>query len=142
MIEQEKPEGFTARFEVVSCFVEWRDEILLLLRQDQKPQPNTWGVPAGKLEGEEDRLQAMVRELKEETGLSINKTDLELLDKVFVSYPDYDFVYHIFRLRLDHQPEITINQQEHQDFRWVQPRQALELNLIKDLDSCLDLIYG
>lgn len=90
MIAEEKPDDFTPRFEVVSCFVEWQDKILLLHRQEHKPQPDTWGVPAGKLEGDEDSLQAMVRELREETGLNINKTDLEFLDRVFVSYPGYD----------------------------------------------------
>jgi ADP-ribose pyrophosphatase YjhB (NUDIX family) len=50
MISKNKPENFTPKFEVVSCFVEYKNEILLLLRQDHKPQGNTYGVPAGKID--------------------------------------------------------------------------------------------
>ncbi len=42
MISKDKLENFTPKFEVVSCFVEYKNEILLLLRQDHKPQHNTW----------------------------------------------------------------------------------------------------
>ncbi|MEI6118972.1 MAG: hypothetical protein WCP92_07315 [bacterium] len=41
MLYKEKPADFNPKFEVVSCFVEYKNEILLLLRQDHKPQPNT-----------------------------------------------------------------------------------------------------
>ena len=37
MLYKEQPKNFTPKFEVVSCFVEYKDEILLLLRQDHKP---------------------------------------------------------------------------------------------------------
>ena len=50
MLYKEKPENFTPKFEVVSCFVEYNNKILLLLRQDHKPEPNTYGVPAGKVD--------------------------------------------------------------------------------------------
>jgi len=39
---KDTPENFTPKFEVVSCFVEYKQEILLLQRQDYKPQGNTW----------------------------------------------------------------------------------------------------
>jgi len=50
MISKHIPENFNPKFEVVSCFVEYEDEILLLRRQDHKPEPNTYGVPAGKID--------------------------------------------------------------------------------------------
>ncbi|MEI6774245.1 MAG: hypothetical protein WCL18_05665 [bacterium] len=42
MIFKDKPENFAPKFEVVSCFVEYDNKILLLCRQDHKPEPNTW----------------------------------------------------------------------------------------------------
>ncbi len=61
----EPPELFNPAFEACGCFVEHEaqqiregdDEevvtknlqILLLLRQDHKSEPNVWGVPGGKL---------------------------------------------------------------------------------------------
>lgn len=62
MLYKEQPKNFTPKFEVVSCFVEYKDEILLLLRQDHKPEGNTYGVPAGKVDAGETINQAMKRE--------------------------------------------------------------------------------
>lgn len=67
MISQTPREGFSPKFEVVSCFVEHDGHILLLQRQSHKPQPNTYGVPAGKVDDQEDIHQAIKREVGEET---------------------------------------------------------------------------
>lgn len=46
----EKPEGFNPKFEVVGCcFLHYQDKILLLHRQDFKPEGNCSGIPGGKL---------------------------------------------------------------------------------------------
>jgi len=45
-------------------------EVLLLKRPHEVHCGGLWSLPGGKLEGEEMPLQAAVRELKEETGLS------------------------------------------------------------------------
>jgi 8-oxo-dGTP pyrophosphatase MutT (NUDIX family) len=97
--------SFRPAFEACGCFVECGGsgerelplQILLLLRQDHKTEPNVWGVPGGKLHlsqvsldaslhspcslsGDDERLvraqgetaeAAMVRELEEETGLTL-----------------------------------------------------------------------
>ena len=87
MLYLEKPEIFTPKFEIVSCFVQYKDEILLLLRQDHKPEPNTYGTPAGKVDHIIDKTihEAMAREGKEETQLDLS--DAEYLMKTYVKYP-------------------------------------------------------
>ena len=60
MIYGSKPKQFNPLFEVVSCFVEHNGEIILLHRQSQKPEGDTWGVPAGKV-GEEENPQKVRR---------------------------------------------------------------------------------
>ena len=139
MLYKEQPEGFNPKFEVVSCFVEYKDEILLLLRQDHKPEPNTYGVPAGKVDKWETPNEAMKREWEEETQIDLS--DAEYFDKRYVRYPDYDFTYHMFHKRFDIQPNITINPKEHKWHIRRTPKQALELELIKDLDECIKLFY-
>lgn len=49
MLAEIPQKDFKPKFEVVSCFVEHDSKILLLLRQDHKSEPNTYGVPAGKV---------------------------------------------------------------------------------------------
>jgi 8-oxo-dGTP pyrophosphatase MutT (NUDIX family) len=139
MISKNEPENFIPKFEVVSCFVEFDNKILLLLRQDHKPQANTYGVPAGKIDPGETAIQAMVREGKEETQISLD--NITYIDKLYVRYPDYDFIYHMFHKRFDTQPNITINPNEHKIYIRKEPKEALEMNLIQDLDECIRLFY-
>ena len=145
MLYLTKPIQFNPKFEVVSCFVEYNNKILLLLRQDHKPQPNTYRVPAGKKETEETILQAIKRELKEESWLLIENNEITYFKEVYVKYDTYDFIYHIFQLNLNNkpniQPTITINEKEHKEFLRTSPEEALDKNLIQDLDTCIQVFY-
>jgi len=139
MISKNKPENFNPKWEVVSCFVEYKNEILLLLRQDHKLQPNTWGVPAGKVDIGETIRKAMKREWDEET--QINLRGAKYFDKLYVRYPEYDFTYHMFHKQFNAQPEVIINTNEHKIYTRKTPIEALKMNLIKDLDQCIRLFY-
>ena len=141
MIFSQKPENFNPRFEVVSCFWEHDGKILLLHRQDHKSEGNTWGVPAGKKEPHEDIFTAMLREIKEETGLKTLPQPLKFHATLFVRYEDYDFLYHTFSTKFTTKPEVIIDQKEHKDFCWVTPQDALKLPLVKDMDACLKLFF-
>jgi 8-oxo-dGTP pyrophosphatase MutT (NUDIX family) len=140
MIFLEPPENFNSKFDIVSCFFEHDGKFLMLLRQDAKPQGNTWGVPAGKVERNESLSVAMERELEEETGYKAT-LDPEPINTVYVRYQEYDFVYHIFHYLLHEKPEIIIEPSAHRAFRWVYPEETKEMNLIQDMDSCIKLFY-
>ena len=141
MIYIERPKSFDPKFGVVSCFVEHKREILLLHRQDHRPEGNTWGVPAGKVDGGEELLEALVREIKEETGFALPPSQISYFREVYVKYPNYDFVYHIYHTMLDPKQKVSINPKEHKDFRWISPENALNMPLIRDLDTCIKLFY-
>ena len=141
MIYTQKPKDFHPKFEVTSCFCEYRGEILLLLRQDNKPQDNTWGVPAGKIDDNESLVDATIREIKEETGIIVTSEKLEYVKKVYIKYPEFSFVYHMFKTEFSVKPEVLIAQKEHKDFVWITPEKALKLNLIEDLDNCIKMVY-
>ncbi len=141
MIYSKKPADFKSKFDIVSCFLEYRGEILLLHRQDHKPQGDTWGVPTGKVHEGETLLGTMLRELYEETGHKALPKDLTYFGKVYVRFPDYDFIFHIFHSLTEHKPKITIHPEEHKDFVWVTPQAALSMNLMQDEDTCIKLFY-
>jgi 8-oxo-dGTP pyrophosphatase MutT (NUDIX family) len=141
MIYKSEPKNFSSKFDVVSCFVEVDGKILLLHRQDHKPQGNTWGVPAGKVDKDEDLFKAMVREMSEETGYTAVANELQYFDKLFVRYGDYDFIYHVFHLPLQEKPEIKIHPKEHKTHLWETPENALLMNLIQDEDTCIKMFY-
>jgi len=141
MIYKEKPTEFNQKFSVVSCYVENDGDILLLHRQDHKPEGGTWGLPAGKIDEGEREVEAMRRELKEETGLDVEEIKFQYLVSYYVKYPTYHFIYHSFRLELKEKPLISLRDKEHKDFCWLKPRAALELSLVPDLDACILDIY-
>ena len=142
MISKTKLPGFYKKFDVVSVFIENAGEILLLLRQDHKPQGNTWGMPAGKVKHGEALLDALVREVREEIGLRIYRQECKYSEGYYVRYTDYDFLYHVYHLFVPEKPTLNINMNEHKDYRWVKPVEALKLDLIQDEDFVVKWCYG
>lgn len=142
MIYKDKPREFNPAAEVVGCFIQYEQKILLLHRQDYKPEGNTWGMPAGKVDSGENVLETMVREIREETNLIISPSKLNYFKKIYVKYPSHDFIYHIFYNILDNPPKIKINPKEHKDFKWVSPEKALTLPLVTDGDACIRLFFN
>ena len=114
----------------------------MLHRNDAKPEGDTWGLPAGKIDEGESKEGSMVREIFEETGCEILPSQLEYLDKLYVKYLSYSFIYHMFRVKLSNRPEIKIDPKEHKDYKWMKPSEALNSKLIEDLDECIKLSYN
>ena len=83
-------EHFNPKIEVAALFIEHENRILLLHRQKTKLQGNLWGIPGGKLDKGETPLQAVLREIKEETGYDFAKQPIENLGAVYIEYNDND----------------------------------------------------
>ena len=66
--------------EPVAAVVVEKEGKVLLVKRGIEPAKGEWSLPAGFLELEETPDEAAVRELEEETGLSADKEDLELVD--------------------------------------------------------------
>ena len=141
MIYTSKPKNFNPNFTSVYSVIEYQNKILLLHRQDYKPQGNTWGLPSGKEDMAESIEEGILREVVEETGIRLDMVSISDILKVYVRYNEYDFVYQIFHSKVDFQPEVTINSKEHKGYKWVKPKEALKMDLIEDLDSCIEMYY-
>lgn len=143
MIYEEQPDDFNADIKVVSCLVEFEGKILLLHRHNDKSQGGKWGIPAGKVDREDkDKKFAIIRELKEETGLIVSEDDLVFCKTFYVVYPDKKYLYHYHNLKLKNPVNIVIENKEHQNYIWVTPQEALNMNLVMDEDYCLKDFYG
>jgi len=114
----------------------------LLHRQNHKPQGGTWGIPSGKRDDGENSLDTACRETSEETGVVIPRDKMKFFLTIYVKFPDYDFVYHMYHTKLDNKPEIIIRENEHKAAKWISPKDALDLLLIEDLDGCIKLFFG
>jgi len=110
-------------------------KILLLHRLKNKSEGNRWGLPGGKIDQGENKHQAMVREIREETGVRVFPENLEYIVKLYVKYPKYHFVYHIFRLTLNKLPKLKLRVKEHKGFKWIAPKDATKYVLLHKRDD-------
>jgi hypothetical protein len=58
-----------------------------------------------------------------------------------VKYPEYDFVFSMFRTKFDDEPQILTRPTEHKDHQWVPVNDILELDLVKDNAECVKMFY-
>lgn len=142
MLHPSIPENFSPQFEVVSCFLEDKGKILLLHRREEKSEGGKWGLPAGKVEKDETQVEALCREVSEETGVTINPLQAKFLGTIAVTHGERDFLYHSFRVNLDHTPTVTINPIEHRDFIWQEISETFRYPLVTDLDECIRMYYA
>lgn len=66
----------------VYVIVRRHDDVLLLLRSGTGYKDNEWGPPSGKVELSETFSQAAARELAEETGISVEPSELTFLHAI------------------------------------------------------------
>lgn len=142
MISESIISGFSPRHEAVGCFCNLEGRMLLLLRQDNIPEGNKWGLPSGKIEKGESPMDAIRREVWEETSISLPKEKLIPFRTFYVRYPEYDFVYHTFSAELEKPEPVVVMPKEHKDFYWARPSTALKMRLVMDLDECIRQFYG
>jgi 8-oxo-dGTP pyrophosphatase MutT (NUDIX family) len=142
MLFIEKPEDFNQKYDVVGCLFEYNGKILVMLRDKEETHGNTWGLPSGRAEKGEELIDALKREIYEETGMQINHDELMFVEKFYLRHNHADLVYHLFYLKLDKEPEIVLDPSEHQRFVWLTPEDACKIeNAIEDLESTIRAYY-
>ncbi len=128
-ILEEKPADFQPLVEVSACHIEIDGKILLLKQGLTKPEAGAWGVPAGKIEKDENPEEAARRELFEETGIQLeHPSQFQLLGCLYIRKPELDYVYHTFEVKFNRIPSIRISQ-EHQEYRWHPIQNLHDLHL-------------
>ena len=118
------------------------DTFVLLRRHSHKASGDAWGLPAGKVEPGENLKDAVLREVAEETGVSLSPDNIQHVGSYFVRDGTFDFEWHVFSATLDTKPDIVIHPHEHSEFKWVTPTEALGMNLIHDLPESIEIFYG
>lgn len=132
------PNDFHPKVEISGCYLWCKEKILLLNRDLSRPQGNTWGVAAGKIETNETPLQAVIREVREEVGLNLDGDDLIYIGKLFCRLPHMDYIFYMFSKSFLKIPIIELNISEHSDYKWVTFDEARKLPLIAGGIEALD----
>jgi 8-oxo-dGTP diphosphatase len=142
MMTKEKPRDFNKQFDVVGCIAEYEGKFILLRRNLYKANGGKWGLPAGKLEEGESKIEAILRETKEETGLVLTEEGVAYFDSWFVRNDSIDFEWHMYATKINSEPIIEINPEEHLEYLWVTPFEAMQMDLIHDLPESIELFYN
>lgn len=109
-----------------------KDGKILILKRSQTDQwmPGHYALPGGKIETGENPKDAVSRECKEETNLVVSPKDLNFLSKVSKQKEHAFFVTNKFSgdTKLDF---------EHEDFKWVNPKELSNYKIVPDLPSII-----
>jgi len=110
---------------VVAALVREAGRILMSRRRPYQAMPNLWEFQGGKVEPGEHPEAALVRELREELGCSIEIERIE--EVVFHAYDDFDLYMLVYAARIVAGTPQAI---EVSSFAWVTLRELPSLDLL------------
>lgn len=105
--------------EVAAAIIHKNDKILICQRPENKAQGLLWEFPGGKVESGETNEQAVIRECREELGVTL-KVDSFFMDLTH-EYPDRTVHISVYNCSLTDGEPVML---EHNDMRWVTASQC------------------
>jgi len=111
---------------VAACaLVDADNRVLLAQRPEGKSMAGLWEFPGGKIEAGERPEQSLIRELKEELGITVNEACLAPLTFASHAYADFHLLMALYICR---KWEGRVTATEGQRLAWVRP------NKLRDYD--------
>jgi len=104
---------------VAACaLIDADGRVLIAQRPSGKSMAGLWEFPGGKVEPGERPEQCLIRELKEELGITVKEECLAPLTFASHSYPDFHLLMPLYVCR---RWEGIVTAQEQQTLKWVRP---------------------
>jgi len=103
---------------------------------------NLWGIPGGKIKWGEPSIDALRREIKEETNLEVDNIEFVLVQDCIHSkefYRDAHFVLLNYTCKCSGGSDVILND-EAREFRWVSIEEALKLAINQPTRKLLEVV--
>ena len=97
----------------------------------------TWGFPGGKLEAGEDPEDGLEREVREETNLEIRVGKIDYVFANLEELPNLQYFLLVFECKYK-SGEVTLNPDEHDQFKWVTADELPKLDTIHFVKAWLE----
>ncbi len=112
---------------VVAAIIIHNGQILCMQRGKAKQDyiSYKYEFPGGKIELGETRIEALMRELKEEMNIEVKIAEEDYFMTINHSYPDFELTMHSYICHVDTKEFVR---KEHIDHQWVIPQ---ELNTLE-----------
>lgn len=135
---------FTPTSQVSTCCIVCNEQILLLKRNNSGTSGGKWCMPGGKLEKNETPLQAVIREVTEETGIILLPKEVVFFQTICKRTLQKDYLLHLFKATFPSTKpsdySVILNE-EHTDFLWANLASAKELDLVAGSNQILDFLH-
>jgi 8-oxo-dGTP diphosphatase len=106
---------------VAACaLVDPDGRVLIAQRPEGKSMAGLWEFPGGKIEAGELPEQSLIRELREELGITVKQECLAPLTFASHSYPDFHLLMPLYVCR---RWEGFVEAREKQRLKWVRPNE-------------------
>ncbi|MCK9212041.1 MAG: NUDIX domain-containing protein [Ignavibacteriaceae bacterium] len=117
-------------------------EFLLLKRGKEEIYPNLWQMVTGKIKKNEKAYETVLREVKEETNLSVEKLFVVPNVNSFYSFTDDSINFIPAFLCLVNEDDKVKISKEHCEFRWVSKEKAKKMLAWPGQKKSLNIIYS
>ena len=130
------PEASPQRPQLAVSAVIFRDGKVLLLKRAKSPGHGFWSLPGGRVEFGESLHTALAREVDEEAGLKIDIVALAGWREVLPGAGGGHYLIMSFAARwVACEPRLN---EEHDDFKWVEPGRFGDLKLTGGLPEVVE----
>jgi 8-oxo-dGTP diphosphatase len=104
---------------VAACaLLDRKGAVLIAKRPEGRPLAGLWELPGGKVEAGEEPEEALVREIHEELGIDVAKSDLAPLIFASHAYPEFHLLMPVYLCRCW---QGSAAAREGQELLWVKP---------------------
>ncbi len=122
---------------VLLALLDSDNRILISKRLIEKPMGGMWEFPGGKVESGEMPEEALIREIKEELSININKSCIAPLAFSTATYDSNNLLLLLYVCRVW---KGEIKMKEVDDIKWVEKRDLRKYNMPKGNESLVAMV--